>query len=74
MSNKLFVIGGENNYGMEVFDSMNRKFSYIKNEIFSSFLKYNKKTGGCCVGNKIVLVGVSYEEEHEFVIYETKNN
>ena len=38
MSNTLFVICGKNNCGMEVFDSVNIKFTYLKHVKYSSFL------------------------------------
>ena len=72
MSNKLFVIGGEYNLTLEVFDSVSRKFSYIKNEKFSRFLKYDQK-GACCIGRKTVLVVFNYGEEYKLVVYETNS-
>ena len=73
LSNKLFVIGGENSITSEVFDSVNRKFSYIKNETFPRLLKYNWKVGACCVGDKIIVVFVTYAGEYQFVVYDSNN-
>ena len=73
LSNKLFVIGGDNHNTSEVFDSVNRKFSYIKIDIFSSALRFSWKSGACCVGDKIILVCVTRGRAYTSVVYHTNN-
>ena len=71
MSNKLFAIGGQVSVSLDVFDSISRKFSSIRNLKLKGFLIYNIKKGACCVGNKIILIGVGYGGAHKSYVYDT---
>ena len=73
ISNKHFVPVRESNYTSGVFEIVNRKFSYIRNETLSMLLKYNKKTDDCCVGNKIILVWNSDGREFKSAKYDTND-
>ena len=76
MGNKLFVIGGYNmirrgyyDSSLELFDSIDRKFTLIKcNANFPTFDDYIQ--GACCIGSKILIVCASLDNRYEFTVYD----
>ena len=71
MSNKLFVVCGESNNTLEVFDSVNRKFTYLKNVTCPAFLNNNRLEGACCVGKTIIVIVVNDKREYTYFLYDT---
>ena len=73
MGNKLFVIGGPYyDFSLEIFDSIDRKFTLIKcNANFPTFNDYVQ--GACCIGSKILIVCASFDNRYEFIVYDDEN-
>ena len=68
MGNKLFVIGGNYRFNLEVFDSVSRKFSLIN--FGQKFLNHNYLQGACCIGKKILTIRAC-NKKFEFVVYDS---
>ena len=73
--NKLYAIGGVEEYSWEVFDNKTRKFTLITNSPKFTVFESNryileeeiKKIGACFAGDKIVLVDDFVKEIIEFI-------
>ena len=58
MGNKMFVIGGYNTLTCEIFDSVSRKFTYIKSINYQRI--YNCRYKAVCIGQTIIVFLTTY--------------
>ena len=69
MGNKMFVIGGNSDLTCEVFDSISRKLTYIKNLSLFHIYRVSSKSA-VTIGRKIIVFS-KYNQIH---IYDTLKN
>ena len=73
LGNKVFAISGYYKYSWEVFDRISCKFNLITNVPKFTGSIYSIEEGSCCVGDKVILVGIYTKNKTELIEYDTKN-